>query len=110
MSNETQAEETFRGFKRSDFGFVPAEPIPFRDIDVENLNPEPGILAEYQELFGPDGYVERSMYVDALGGAMSGGTREGLMLAARRHMAGIKLPSIRDTGELMQKTYGGDRG
>ncbi len=109
MTDTQQEEPTFNGFKRSDFGYDPEYAkqfdVPFKAIDVENLQPDPAILAEYQELFGPDGYMERSAYVDALGGSPTMGTKQGILLMAQRRMAGIKLPSTQDTGALMLKVH-----
>lgn len=95
MNEAAQEEPTFHGFKRSDFGYDPKFDVPrTKELDIENMNPEEGILSEYQELFGEDGYIERSMYVDALGGNVPVGhsTSRSLLVAARRHMLGVKLP------------------
>lgn len=101
---ETQ-EPTFHGFKKSDFGYDPTFDLPeTKDLDVFNLAPEEGILTEYQELFGDDGYLERSMYVDHLGGNVLGWptTELTLRLAARRNLLGVKLPPKADTFALIQ--------
>lgn len=99
-----QEEPTFCGFKRSDFGYDPKFDLPkTKEFDINNLSPEEGILAEYQELFGDDGYIERSMYVDALGGNVPrlDGRRQ-LAVAAHRHLLGVKLPPKADTFALLR--------
>lgn len=97
----------FRGFRPGDLGFNPDfdKPVAVKDLDPGNLSPDPAILAEYQELFGEDGYFERSFAVDVLGRGMGGVSKESLLVAARRHMAGIPLPSKKDTLALLSKTY-----
>ncbi len=96
-------EETFHGFKRSDFGYNPAYDVPpAKPLDVENLNPEPAILKEHQELFGDGGYFTRSYHLDALGEQPGGVRLEGsLRRMAWRHREGIPLPSL----ETLQRAY-----
>ena len=100
-------EPTFRGFKRSDLGYDPAFDVPrTRELNIENPQPDPGILAEYRYLFVAGGYVERSMAVDAIGGHIRGGAAaQQLALAARRYLCGVPLPSIAASTAAMKDAY-----
>jgi hypothetical protein len=85
------------GFSREDFGYNPDFDVPrAKELDVENLNPEPGILKEHQELFGDGGYFVKSYTLDALG-VQPGGINltESLRRMAWRHRNGIPLPSVK---------------
>lgn len=97
----------FRGFRPGDLGFNPdfETKVVAKELDPTNLNPDPDILAEYQEFFGADGFYERSTAVDALGHGPIAGTKESLLVATRRHMAGAVLPAKKDTLALISKTY-----
>lgn len=118
MSNDTQCPTCghFRGFRPGDLGFNPDfETKPARDINVENPQPDPGMLAEYQELFGDDGYLERSMFVDALGGGAPRGVGSrgqrldglsvSILVMADRAKRGVTLPSKKLTLTLLHDAY-----
>ncbi len=105
----------FRGFRPGDLGYNPDFDVkPARPINVENPQPDPEMLAEYEEFFGKDGYLERSMCVDALGGGpitLHTATRPVDMMkirlatATRRHMQGVPLPSTRETLDLIKSAW-----
>lgn len=107
----------FRGFRPGDLSYNPDfdTPVRTKELDPANLDPDPAILAEYKEFFGEDGFLQRSMYVDALGGGPVqlrtedrpvDQTRVSLATAAQRYMRGVKLPSAKETLGLIRTTYG----
>lgn len=103
----------FRGFRPGDFGYNPEFDVkPARPINVENPQPDPEMLAEYEEFFGEDGYLQRSMIVDALGGGpVSLRTkneryvdpmRVALATASQRFARGVLLPPTEKTLDLIK--------
>lgn len=102
---------TFRGgFTEADFGYDPNWPPKMTDEEREAS--DASSRAEHKELFGENGYVERSMAVDALGGNIELMRRAGLgyrdpraqiALAARRHVMGVKLPSTRQIMDIFPR-------
>lgn len=101
------------GFTLDDFGYNPELETPEAKMpDFANPNPEPAILAEYEELFElNEGYFERSLYVDALCGRNVNlgrpeqDERAWLLRAAKRHMLGVPMPKKQDTYALIKKAY-----
>ena len=99
MSN-TQTEPTFNGFKPSDFGYVKPKPIMTKK---ERRAADASMRREAKELFGENGYVERSMLFDQVeqrqydhDGTASFHSRHPVLVAARRNLRGVALPSKKE--------------
>lgn len=110
----------FRGFRPGDLGYNPEFDVkPARPINVENPQPDPEMLAEYEEFFGEDGYLQRSMFVDALGGGpitlrtrddrYVDPTRVSLATASQRFNRGVPLPPKKETLGLIQSAQKGSQ-